>query len=57
MTWGEEGDWEAEMRWQRARLRGEGFTPYEEMRAWRRRFWRLLLAMAGLVALFVAVAR
>ena len=57
MTWGEDGDWESEVRWNRARLRDRGFVPYDVARAWRRRFWWLLAVVTMLAWLLVEVAR
>ena len=57
MMWGEDGDWEAEVKWNRARLRDRGFVPYDVARAWRRRFWLLLLAAAALAWAAVEVGK
>jgi hypothetical protein len=57
MRWGEDGDWEAEVRWNRARLKDCGYVPYDVARQWRRRFWMLALVVIALIAVILAAGR
>jgi len=48
-------DWQSEVRWNIARRRDGVYTPFDEARKWRRRFFYALILLVALGAVLLVV--